>query len=244
MWGTVLVLALLAAADPARLGATLLLISRPRPLHSLLGYWLGGMVASMAGGLAALILLRDSVPMVMQDVTSRVASFTGGYIQIAIGVLALLISALISVGLPARQHAGVPVHADVPSAPVLQPTTPTAFSRLTARVHHALEDGCPWIAFVAGLGSAIPPVEYLVVLTTILTSGAAIGTQFSAVVMFTIVVLALFEVSLISYLTMPTKTQAAVVLLQNWVRAHGRQIFAAIVAVAGVFLVATGMGST
>ena len=70
MWGTVLVFALLTANDPARLGIAVILISRPRRLHNLLAYWLGGMAASIAAGLGVLILLRDSLPMVMRDVTS------------------------------------------------------------------------------------------------------------------------------------------------------------------------------
>ncbi len=41
--GTVLVLALAMATDPMRLGVTLLLISRPRPVLNLLVYWLGVM---------------------------------------------------------------------------------------------------------------------------------------------------------------------------------------------------------
>ena len=36
MWGSVGVLALLAALDPVRLGLTLLVISRPRPVQNLL----------------------------------------------------------------------------------------------------------------------------------------------------------------------------------------------------------------
>jgi hypothetical protein len=42
MWGSVLVLALLAALNPVRLGLALLVISRPRPVQNLLAYWVGG----------------------------------------------------------------------------------------------------------------------------------------------------------------------------------------------------------
>jgi Sap, sulfolipid-1-addressing protein len=54
VWGSVLVLALLAAVDPVRLGLTLLLISRPRPVQNLLAYGVGSpdSVYSHIGGSA------------------------------------------------------------------------------------------------------------------------------------------------------------------------------------------------
>jgi len=243
MWGTVLAFALWVATDPTRPFIVLVLMSRRQPRHNLLAYWLGGAAAGIAPGLILLLVLRDSLPMVMEDVRSGVARFTGGYFQIAIGVLALLIAALVSAGFPARQHAGVPTCGGAPSAPVQQPTTPTAFSRLTARARHALQGGNPWVAFVIGLVSTMPPVDYLVVLLIIVSSGAAIGTQLSAVVMFTVVVLALVEVPLVSYLVMPAKTQVAVLQLQNWALAHRRRILIVVPAVAGVMLVTAGIGS-
>ena len=241
MWITVLVLGLMAATEPGRLGIALLLISLPRPLHNLLAYWLGGVAVNTASALGALMLLRNSVPMVMQDVTSTVTSYAGGYLQTAIGVLALLLAALILVGIPTRKNEGAYDYGEVLPAPILQST---AFSRLTCRVHHALKDGYPRIAFATGVVSAIVSIEYAVVLTTILSSRAAIGTQFGAVVMFNLVMFALVEISLVSYLAMPTKTEARILLLQKWLRAHGRQIVAVIVAAIGVVLVATGISGT
>jgi hypothetical protein len=243
MWGTVLALALWVATDPTRLVIVVILMSRPRPRHNLLAYWLGGVAAGIGPGLGAfvlLLMLHDRLPTVIEDVRSTVARFTGGYIQIAIGVLALLIAALVSAGFPARQHARVPAYG---GAPFLQPTTPTASSRLTARVRHALQGGNPWVAFGIGLVSTMPPTDYLVVLIIIVSSGAAIGTQLSAIVMFTVVVLALVEVPLVSYLVMPAKTQVAMLQLQKWALAHRRRILIVVPAVAGVVLVTAGIGS-
>jgi hypothetical protein len=47
MWVTVLVLGLMAATDPVRIGIAALLISRPRPLRNLLAFWLGGMATGI-----------------------------------------------------------------------------------------------------------------------------------------------------------------------------------------------------
>src|SRR5437660_1293925 len=76
MWGTVFLLALAAATDPIRLGIATVLITLPRPIVNLLAFWLGGMASGVASALGALILLRDFLPKVMQDVTSTVAIFS------------------------------------------------------------------------------------------------------------------------------------------------------------------------
>jgi hypothetical protein len=241
MWATVLVMALWASIDPARLGIGVLLISRPRPVHNLFAYWLGGMTVGIGASLVVLILPYVP-PTIMEHVTSAIAIFTAGYTRIVLGVLMLVIAAAMSAGFPARQHGKVPMPCGALSGPVLEPATPTAFSRLTSRAHDAWESGDPRVAYVAGLGSVIGPVEYLVVLTALVSSGAAIGTRLSAVIIFTVVVLAAFEVALVSYLVMPAKTQAGMVLLQKWLYAHRRRIAAAITAVIGVLLVTAGMG--
>jgi hypothetical protein len=243
MWGTVFLLALAAATDPIRLGIAVLLVALPRPLVSLLAFWLGGMAAGIATALGALILLRDFLPVVVQDITSTIAIFARPPIEIAIGLLALSAAALIAVSSSARQPARVPIHDGDPSALAVQPGTPTAFSRVAARAQHVLESGQPWVAFVAGLGQSTNPVEYLLALTAIVASGAAIGTQISAAVMFTVVVLAVVEIPLVTFLATPAKTQAFMLYLQDCVRARRRQIFVVILAVAGIMLLARGIGS-
>jgi Sap, sulfolipid-1-addressing protein len=253
MWGTVLVLGLVYATDLERLAITVFLMSLPRPMRSLLAYWLGCIGPAIAVGLGVLILLRDFGLIVMQNVTSTVASSTCGRVQIAIGVLALLIAALIAVGFPARQRARVPIGGGDASPPAVQPSTPTLFSqltaraqtlfsRLTARAQRVLEGGHPWVAFVAGVYSAPQGAGCLMVLTAIMASGAAVGTQVSAFVAFLVVMLAVVEIPLVSYLAMPTKTQAMMLQLQNWVRARRRRIIEVVLAVGGVVLVAKGMG--
>jgi hypothetical protein len=241
MWGTVLVLALMAAIDPIRLGITVFLISRPRPMLNLLAFWLGGMATGIIAAVGLLILLRDVLPTVTRDVTATVAIFTRGPAQIAIGVLTLLFASLTAADRSAHQKAQIPVPADGPFAQAPQPNTPTIFCRLSARTQHVLGGGHPCVAFVAGLGSATNPVEYLLALGAIVASRAAIGTQISAAVMFTVVVLAVAEIPLVSYLVAPANTQAIMMLLHDWICCRRRPILACITSVTGVFLVANGV---
>lgn len=247
MWATVLVLALMTATEPVRSGMIIFLISGPRPMLNLLAFWLGGMATGIGAAMVVLVLLRDFASTAMQDMVSMagsvVASSTGRHIQIAFGVLALLIAALIAVGFSVPKRARAPMPGGEPSA-LLLPGTPTAFWRLSARTKDALGTGFPWVALMVGLSSAGPtPIEYMVALTAILASGAAIGTQVSAAVAYMVVMLAMVEIPLVSYLAKPAKTEAVVLLVRDWLRARSRQILAVGVAVMGVFLLSSAMGS-
>jgi hypothetical protein len=82
-----------------------------------------------------------------------------------------------------------------------------------------------------------------VALGAILASGAAAAAQISATVVFVVVALVIVEIPLISYLMMPAKTQVVALQLHNLARARRRQILAVIVGVAGLILVATGIGT-
>ena len=255
MWATVLLLALLTATEPVRLGVAIFLMSRPRPMLNLLAFWLGGMTTGIGVALIVLVLLRDFASTVVQDMASMAASMIASsavqHIQFAAGVLALLIAALIAAGFSVRQRVRVPMPGGEPSAPLLL-SAPTAISRLRVRAHNALEAGFPWLAFVVGLSSAAPPpVEYLAALTAIRHSGTATVTQLSAAVVYIIVMLAILEIPLASYVAKPAKTEAVMFRLCDWLRhlrgwqrAHSRRILAVIVAVAGIVLVANGMGGS
>ena len=105
----------------------------------------------------------------------------------------------------------------------------SAIRRLLGRAHDAWENGSLWVAFVIGLGFGGPPPDVvLVLLAIIVTSGAAIGTQFSAAIAFVVGMLAVVEIVLVSYLAMPAKTQAVLRLLHDWAWAHRPQILVAI----------------
>jgi hypothetical protein len=247
MWlmGTVLVVALMMAIDPIRIGFTLLLISRPRPILNLVAYWFGAMSVGVTSGIVVLTMMRDFAPALLQNLSSLAATPALRHAQIAVGVFALLLAPLITAGLPARRRLRVPVSVGGdPSALLVQPRAPTGISRLLGRARGVLEGESLWVALAAGLGTGPAPPEYLVALTAILASGGAIGKQISAAVAFNLVMLAVIEITLVSYLTTPTKTQAMIQLLHNWVRTHRRQILAVIVGVVGVGLMVTGIGST
>lgn len=255
LWNSVLFLGFGMAIDPLRLGLVVALLSRQRPMLNLLAFWLGGMVAGIGVGMAALVLMRDTALLAFQSaastiagVRSSIAIFSGGRLQITIGVIALLSLAILTARQRARAAKQVPVQVGVgglgdESAVAVQPRPQGLLARLGGITHDLLQRGFFWPAFLVGLGSATPPVETLVLLTVIMASGAAVGTQFGAFIVYTVMVLAVIEIPLLCYLAKPDRTQAVMLRLQNWIRVHRGRITQSAVGFSGVALVIQGIGS-
>ena len=239
MYSPVLMLSVVAAIDPVRIGIVALLISRPRPMLKLLTFWLGGMAAGIAAPLVVLLVLRDFTLSVARVAVPAVSNPIVAHIQVAIGVLAVSVATLIAARSWARQRAPAPVTGGEASVLVLEPITPTEPSRLSIRGQ--LEGGSLAMAFVAGLGLATPPAEYLATIVSILASGATATAQVGAALMFTLVAFTVVEVPLISYPATPAKTLAVVQRLNNWISAR-RQAIPAVVGALGFLFVVTGMG--
>jgi hypothetical protein len=123
------------------------------------------------------------------------------------------------------------------------PPTPPAVARLSSLTENGREDRAFWLAFVAGTATATPPIEYLVVLVAILGSGAEIGIQFSAALIFVVIALAAVEIPLLSCLATPARSQVLMLALHDWVRARTRPIFAVLFAVGGLLLIGAGLGN-
>ena len=270
-------LAFFLVLDPLRVGLLLLLITRPRPVQSLLAYWVGAMTVSVPYMLVPLILLHvtPGFKSVAQHLASQAifGSPTVRHIQFGMGVVALLIAALMAVRLRAGQHAYVATPADTASPLVADSNTATAipqpldrapdapteggsairrlgarasgaWQRMWLRAYGAWETESPRPALIAGLLSGPPPLTVLLVLTTIMASGAAIGSQVSIAIAWVVGMFVIVEIILVSYLASPTKTEAALRLLHDWVLAHHRQVWIAMIAVVGVALLAYSMGLT
>jgi hypothetical protein len=244
MWGAVLLLGLSAMGDPLRIAIAVLLCSRPRPAVNLFMFWLGGVATSFAVGLVALFVLRDFSLMVMQGVASAVESYNGPHIQIAAGVLALVIASLIAGRFFARQR--VPVAVSAGDLPILEsePTTASAFARLSTRARIALQGGSPRVAFLGGIWVAPgPPIELAGALAVILASRAAPGAQVAALILYSLMAFGIVSIPLVCHLAAPAKSQATMLRVDGWVRARRRPLFAIILAVVGAYLFGTGVGS-
>jgi hypothetical protein len=270
MWSAVLGLALVAALHPVRLAIILLMLSRPRPVQNLLAYWAGSLIVGVPALLVPLMVLHFTPMFrsFAQDLANPAtgASSSVRHMQIGSGVFMLSIAALMTVRslTRPRQRAHLPTSGDNTSTPVLDSNAPLAISRLPGRAQDAptedgsairrllgrahnawkslwvaWENGSLWVALVLGLIMA-PADGILYVLVTIMSSGAGIGRQVSAAIVFVAGWLAVVEVIFVTYLVTPAKTQAALRTLHDWVQTHHRQVLVAMVAVVGFTSVARG----
>jgi Sap, sulfolipid-1-addressing protein len=236
MWTTVMTLGVIMATDPIRLGLALVLVTRGRPLVNLLAFWLGGIAAGIFVATVVLVLARDiALPVIQAGVSaithvrSEIAILAGGRLQITMGVIMLLSVVVLSARRRARERTPAGLVAGEASGVALQPRPTGLIARMGACAHgmltaDAAKYGFALPAFVVGLASSAPPIETVASLTIIMASGATIGTQFSAFLVFILLVLTVIEVPLIGYLAMPQKTQAWMTQLQEWLRVYGWKV--------------------
>lgn len=207
MWVTVLVMAIAVSLEPFRVGMTVLMLNRPRPTLQLIAFLAGGFAMGLTVGLVVIFAFRP--------VTLASAHFTLPTVQIAIGILALVVAALLALKvMPA-------------------PTLPT----LPARVRGP----SLWVAGAAGLGIALPSIDYLAALAVIVASEAATSTQVAALLVFNGVAFAFVELPLLAYLVAPARTRAAMTALNDWIRSRRRRGVAAVLAVIGAVLLVAGL---
>jgi hypothetical protein len=252
MWTYVVCLGLAMLIDPIRIGIAAVLMSRRRAIVNLLAFWVGGMIAGIAVGVAVLLLLHDVALVAIEaavstinDVRSAVTILAGPRLQITLGVLTLVALAVMLARDRAQVQTQVPVAAGGGGASDVlpEPPKPTLVSAMAARIHGMLESGFAWPAFMVGLMSTFPPVEGPMVLTVIMGSRADVGTQFAAFIVFILLVLVFVEVPLVASLAAPQKTQAAMLQMNGWITAHRRQIVETLLAVMGVVSVVQGISS-
>jgi hypothetical protein len=262
MWGSVVGLAFLTALNPLRLGLAILMISRSRPVQNLFVYWLG----CLTGCIPAVV-----VPLTLLHLTPMFKPFAGGlasspmvqHTQLGVGVVALSVAAVLATRLVARrrQPAELSASGGNTTTMVMDSKTPkaiqrllggsqdategdSAFRRLLRRIQNAWENGSLWVAYVIGVGfGGTEPDVGLVLLTIIVSSGATLGAQVSAAIVFVIGTLGVAEITLVSYLAAPARTQAVLRPVHDWALAHRRQILVTLLAVIGVSLVAGGLGN-
>jgi hypothetical protein len=147
------------------------------------------------------------------------AYFTLPKVQILIGVLALLAAAALAV----RTGRGI------------------GPAKLSTRLQGLLGGRSLWVSGLAGMGIALPSVDYLAALAVILASGAAAMKQVGALLMFNALAFALVQIPLVAGLVAPDKTRTAMAALNDWIRSRRRAEVATLLAGVGCVLLAVGL---
>ncbi len=202
----------------------------------LLAFLCGGFAMGVGLGLVVLFIFR-STPLVSGHVTMA-------KIQIAIGLLALLVAVLLATNVSSRKTGGrAPVDAPVggnAGVAVMEPAPASSLEKVSARIRQLLQGDSLWVAGVSGLGTALPSANYLAAMAIILASGAAPAVQVQALVVFNVLAFTLAEIPLVSYLAAPQKTRECMAALHEWLQSRSRRDAAALVAVAGCAMLALG----
>jgi hypothetical protein len=214
MWFTLLVMGVAVSLEPFRIGMTVLMLNRPRPLRQLLAFLCGGFAMGLTVGLVVLFAVRPTL--------LGAAHFTLPRVQLVIGGLALVTACVLVTGLRLRRGGDDP-------------------GRLATWGRRLADGGSPWVAAVAGLGIALPSIDYLAALAVILASAAPALTQTAALVAFNVVAFALVEIPLVAYLVAPGRTRAAMEGLHAWLRSRRRRDVAGLLAAIGAVLIVAGL---
>jgi hypothetical protein len=211
MWITLLAMAIAVSLEPFRIGMTVLMINRPRPGLQLLAFLTGGFAMGIAVGLIVLFILRPALGS---------AHFTLPRVQIVVGVVLLINAAVLATGVGFASR---------------------RFEPLATRTRQLLNGRSLWTAGVAGLGIALPSVDYLAVLALIVASGAAASVQFGALLLFNVVAFGFVEIPLLCFLVAPDRTRATLSALQDWLRSRRRHAVMILLAVVGCVLLVAGV---
>jgi hypothetical protein len=217
MWIPLLMMAVAVSLEPFRIGMTVVMVQRPRPRLQLLAFLAGGFAMGTAVGAVVLFVLRPAMGS---------AQFTLPRVQLAVGALLLANAALVAVGLLGPKDGRAPSR---------------IWESVAARGRRLLAGRSLWTAGVAGLGIALPSVDYVAALALIVASGATASVQVGALVLFNVVAFALIELPLLAYLVAPDRTGAALSALYDWLRLRGRLGVAVVLATVACVLIGAGV---
>jgi len=166
-------------------------------------------------------------------------------VQLATGLIALLIAVVLSTNVSSRKLVR-PVAAEAAvrgdgGVALLERTPPSGLQRLTGRARFFLQCDSLFVAGLSGLGAALPSANNLASMAAILASHAAPVAQVQALFAFNVVAFTMAEIPLISYLAAPQKTRVFMAALQAWLRSRSHREVAVLVAAGGCFMLVLGL---
>ncbi|WP_328355669.1 GAP family protein [Mycobacterium sp. NBC_00419] len=237
MWTTVLVLAIAVNFEPTRIGLIALMLTRKHPIRQLLIFLLSGVTLSASVGLLVLFVFHRGL--------FGPTNFDGSKIQIGIGAAVLLIAAIIGSNVPlgrfARNPLAPPELTAEDGSPADEPVTTTG--RVAIRAKNIIHGESHWFSSFAGLGLAMPGVEYMALLALIIASNEPPAIQALALFAFLILANAISSIPLVSYLIAPQKTAVRVQAFNEWIRRRTRRQVAAVLGLVGTILFIAGIAS-
>ena len=209
-------LAIASAFWPILLVVVLVSLRAPHPVRLLVSFLAAAMLTTMTVGLVVIYALQGTA------LVSRSRDSFDPAAQITVGSIAILVAIL--------------VHRRTPATPAEQSPEPES-----GRIERMLERGAP-LAFVAGIVlNIIPGVFPLIALKDIAELDAGVATTVALLLGFYVIMFALIEVPLVGYLVAPAWTEQATRRFNSWLRVNASRLAVGALAIAGVFLVISGI---
>ncbi|WP_059019785.1 GAP family protein [Mycobacterium sp. M26] len=237
MWTTVLVLAIAVNFEPTRIGLIALMLTRRHPIRQLLIFLLSGFTLSASVGLLVLFVFHRGL--------FGPTNFDGSKIQIGIGVAVLLIAAILASNVPLGRFARNPLAPPDPAEDdgSADATATTTTGRVAIRAKNIIHGESHWFSSFAGLGLAMPGVEYMALLALIIASNEPPAIQGLALFVFLFLANAISAIPLVSYLIAPQRTAAWVQSFNAWIRARTRRQVSLVLGLVGAILLIAGIVS-
>jgi hypothetical protein len=169
-------------------------------------------------------------------------------IEIAVGIFALLVAALVGSGLATRlrdcSKSRQSEEDRRPTNGALRNVTQLpGYERMPRRVQAALESESPWIAWVAGVMVGLPNLYLLAAIAAILDAGVATSTQVAALTVFSLVAFLHGVIPLAVFVVAPDLARDSADRLFAWLHAHLRPVVTTLATVAGTYLLIKGISN-
>lgn len=244
MWLTVVLMAVVAAVDPIRIAAIVVMLTRRQPIRHLVAYLIGGFGVSLLVGAVVLFALEGI----------GVGSGSGipGEIEVGVAILALLVAVLVGTGVAdrirsKRQKSEIgsgagPADANTATEVPQGIDQLAAFQKLPKPIQQVLRSESAWVGWIAGVAIGMPSAYYLAAIAAILGAGVGVPVAVAALVLFNVIAFALAEVFLVRYLAAPEETAEHVRAVYVWTQQHHRAVVAGLAALVGIYLLIVGFG--
>jgi hypothetical protein len=221
--GGVLVFALTAALNPTLVAASTVMMLLDNPVRLMLGYLLGALMTSITLGIVIVYELKGSgVVSTTKRTLSPAATLTLGVIFLTV---AFVLWTGRDRGLAERRRARRAAKPD----------------KGPPRWQRELSKGSPRVTFVVGALLTLPGASYLTGLTRISKLHYSTAGTIAVIVLFNLIMLALLEIPLVSFVVAPEWTPKAVGRAKAWIGRHARRFATTALTVLGALLVIKGV---
>ena len=223
--GQILLLSLVAAADPVLAGATALMLLLPSPKKLMLGFIVGAFLTSIPVGLVIVFALQGT-----KGPVSTTKHTVNPALNITLGCGVLVISIMLATGIWDRLKERRKKRAGPPK------------DKGPSRMQQALSKGSPKLTFgVGAVYEAMPSVVFLAAMHEIVTLNVRTVPTVLLVVVVCAAQLTLVLVPLISFAIAPDWTPRALERAKAWLGREARTVAVVATAIIGAWLLVRGV---